>query len=364
MKNIFSILIIALLVVSCTSDNNFVVNGTVPESYNDQWVYLFDPDKRENIDSVLIVDSKFTFSGQESSINYLRVNLDREHSTSFITEKGEISIDMTAQPIAVSGTPLNDLLSAYSKSYNEMNESMYSEYMKISEEFKEDENTFSEKRKELEKEFKEKETALHQKYFATNENNALGKFVFSNWVNSLSGDEKDELISKLGENIKATPAISMIIARHENLKSTQEGNMFKDFTLKNGNIDGTSVSFSDYVGKGKYVLVDFWASWCGPCIREFPTLKEVYEKHKGDQFEIVGVAVWDERDAILKGIEQHEIPWPVIIDGGKSNRENTDLYGISGIPQIILFAPDGTIVARNLRGDALKEKVAEVLTNS
>lgn len=108
----------------------------------------------------------------------------------------------------------------------------------------------------------------------------------------------------------------------------------------------------------KCVLVDFWASWCGPCRGEMPNLAEVYKKYKGDRFEIVGVAVWDERADTEKALESLPITWPVIFDAGQLP---TDLYGINGIPQIILFGPDGTIVARDLRGEAIGEKVGECL---
>jgi len=133
---------------------------------------------------------------------------------------------------------------------------------------------------------------------------------------------------------------------------------FIDFTIENGDLDGSKGSLSDYVGKGKYVLVDFWASWCGPCIAEIPVLMEVYNKYKGDKFEILGVAVWDKRAETIKSLEKYKIPWPQIIDADKIP---TDLYNIKGIPHIILFDPEGNIIQRELRGNKLKAKVAEVM---
>ncbi len=113
-----------------------------------------------------------------------------------------------------------------------------------------------------------------------------------------------------------------------------------------------------HVGKGKYVLVDFWASWCGPCRAEIPNIKELYDKYHSKGLDVLGVAVWDKVEDTQKAIKELGIVWPQIIN---AQQIPTELYGIQGIPHIILFAPDGTIVARDLREEAMKEKVAEVM---
>ncbi len=136
---------------------------------------------------------------------------------------------------------------------------------------------------------------------------------------------------------------------------TKAGMMFVDFSAE---YDGKVQKLSDHVGKGKYVLVDFWASWCGPCKAEIPGLIEVYNKYKGDKFEVLGVATWDKPEDTLKALEQLKIPYPQIMN---AQYAGSDAYGIEGIPQIILFAPDGKIVARDLRGASIEAKVKEVL---
>lgn len=121
----------------------------------------------------------------------------------------------------------------------------------------------------------------------------------------------------------------------------------------------TSANFdAEVLHSEKPVLLDFWASWCGPCRAETPILAEVYNQYKDKGFQVLGVATWDQPKDTKKAIEDLKITWPQIL-----NAQNTpsELYGFNGIPHIILFGPDGTIVARDLRGDALKAKVKEMM---
>ena len=131
---------------------------------------------------------------------------------------------------------------------------------------------------------------------------------------------------------------------------------FLDFTASLPG--GGTAKLSDFVGHGKYILVDFWASWCGPCRREIPNIKNVYETYHGDLFDIVSVAVWDKPEDSLEAIEEEGLVWNQLIDAG---RVPTDLYGIEGIPHLILFGPDGTIVARDIRGPEIGAAVAKAL---
>ena len=325
-KSIAISFLAALIFAACTSTpKSYIVEGIVPdESYNNQSVYLFDIENQEIKDTTLVIDGKFTFIGTMDSAAVYMLVLNK-FNVNFILENGKISVDMSYR-ISAKGTPLNDELLKY---YEALYEAL---------------NTTKE------------EIDVYAKFFNANKNNILGAIVLSDWSSILKSDLFFSLYEQSGYEVRR------YLRKDYNTKKkvlqTAEGMPFTDFTIENGNLDGSKASLSDYVGKGKYVLVDFWASWCGPCIAEIPVLLEVYNKYKGDKFEVLGVAVWDKREESLKSIEKQNIPWSQIIDAGDIP---TNLYGINSIPQIILFAPDGTIVARDLRGDFLKAKVAEVM---
>ncbi len=138
-------------------------------------------------------------------------------------------------------------------------------------------------------------------------------------------------------------------------RGNQPGDLFVDFEAE---YEGQTQRLSDYVGRGKYVLADFWASWCGPCRKEIPNLIGVHGKYAGDSLTVLGIATWDNPADTRKAIDELGIPYPQIMNAQDAGSK---AYGIEGIPEIILFAPDGTILQRSLRGEAIEEAVKQVL---
>lgn len=217
-----------------------------------------------------------------------------------------------------------------------------------------------EKKEELQEEFYNSFIEKYKNYnfgvVDANKDNILSVYALQNVYSELSDDSLETVIASLDSAVVAgNRFVSSVKKSIVSRKSTAEGMQFTDFSVMQPN--GKEAKLSDYVGKGKYVLVDFWASWCRPCKHEIPNVKAVYDKHHGKDFDVLSVAVWEKTPKeSLDTAKAYGVNWNQIVD---AKSVPTDIYGIVGIPHIILFGPDGVIIKRGLYGDAIEEEVSK-----
>ena len=267
--------------------------------------------------------------------------------------KAIIALAVAIALVSCGGSPITE--EQYEEKMTQIEENLHAQMEAIPEDLSEEEsNAQAEKIYDA---AVEEMVAFALKAARQNADKPLGVRAITDVFYYAEPDDVEKAIAGLSEENKADEKIQKILSGILAKKGTKEGAMFTDFTVEQVEGDETSkVSLSDYVGKGQYVLVDFWASWCGPCRREIPNIAKVYNTYAGEDFDVLSVAVWDKPEDTAKAAAEHGVVWKQIIN---AQRIPTDLYGIDGIPHIILFGPDGTILKRNLRGEDIEKEVAK-----
>lgn len=353
MKRLFYLAIPALL-VSC-GPKDYTINGSTTEAVEGQQAYLKNSNG-ETVDSCTVAHCAFSFTGtvKDKEQDIYTICIEEMQAPLFIQNGVSIIADMTADPAKVTDKGgLNDDFASLEKDIIEKGNAINAKSRKLLTEGK----SFDEVRDSLEQDVE----ALYDIYrnaITKNKDNIMGAqllcTVASEFYPTL--EKLDSIIAevKYAKDIKKLNDYREILVASE---ATKEGKEFVDFAGLS--VDGTASKLSDYVGKGKFVLVDFWASWCGPCRGEIPNLVELQAKLGGEKFTVLGVNVWDDENNFKAALEREGITYPQIYIPRDNEDNATQLYGINGIPQIILFAPDGTIVKRNLRGEEMKNFVSE-----
>ena len=168
--------------------------------------------------------------------------------------------------------------------------------------------------------------------------------------------DKNDFIALYEQGGKAVKADAELGGYYEHLKSLPEESVI--MLLENDEILQVQGVFEDYVGQGKYTLVDFWASWCGPCRAETPNVVAVFEKYHDKGLIVIGVPINDKQDATKKALMDLGIHYPQVLD---PSQRFVEQFNIIGIPYIILFDPEGNIIAEDLRGTRIEEAVSKVL---
>ena len=350
---------VAKVVIAQPKAGNYRIDGIAPADANGQWVYLYKPSGQGASDSVQIANGRFTLEravAEDGLIAHLVIP--RSYNLSFIPEEGIIKADLAA--IAATGTALNDLHAQKAKAREALETETRGRLKAIRADKNLDDKAKEEAQEKIVNEFYGKIKPLAEADLKEHSNNAIGLIALQTLLGmeDVNVAKAEALLQQAGDRLRAEESITKMVARLRRVEATQAGAQFVDFE----GVDDANkaVRLSDYVGKGHYVLVDFWASWCGPCRREIGHLKKVRDAYTDKGLVILGTVVWDEMEDHLKAMKELEITWPQIFN----KTEATELYGISGIPQIILFDPAGKIVARDLRGEEINKLLDKALQDN
>lgn len=251
------------------------------------------------------------------------------------------------------------------KAYEEAHDAMMKEYREMMDSLSGDQQ----KAEAYYNEFVERYIEFNLNAAKKNSDNDVALQVLMNTRGLLDDAQVEGIITKMSPEMLENENVAALKTALDARKATAEGKMFVDFTV-NTVIGHTrsipaqpiysEVKLSDYVGKGKYILLDFWSPWCGPCRREMPNIKAVYEQYKGEKFDVISIAVWERQpvEVTIETAEKLGMDW---IQINNAQREPAALYGVESIPHIILFGPDGTILKRGFHGAEIAEVVGSYL---
>lgn len=370
MKKIALLLsLIVLVLASCQNKDGYTIKGSFTEdTFNGKTVYLQKIDSMTAqsptiMDSVVIEDNKFEFKGtvtEGKSMAFLSVGrLDMLQPNSpvgtIILEPGTINISFAPNgDVAIGGTQGND---EYNKILLIMND-VAALYKEVSDAGGVQGVPVDSAGNDAQTRLMNLQDSMKKAVFGfakANMTNKAGQFAFFSSAQSFTREELAELVEASDETFKKLPEIEALI---EDLSRVipAEGQPYADVDLVNA--EGQRVALSTFVGNNKCVLIDFWASWCAPCIQEMPALKSIYAKYKGKGLEIVGISVDEDKTAWLNAVKKHGMNWIQLAD---DKQEGSEKYAVSSIPYTLLVDQNGVVLATGLRGDELEKKIAEIL---
>ena len=347
--------------VACQNSPSYKVTGSVEDITDGDTIYLqeYAGGNLVKLDSAIVKSGTFVFTGKQDTavnryITYMKG--DKRYFTDLFLENGNINVTLGKES-KVSGTPNNDAYQKFKDGFMALSKEMNEMYQKA----QSDTSLTEEQVEAIMAEIEKKDSVGMDMVYQTieaNITNPVGVYLLPSYAGAFELDKQKALVEKIPAAL-VNERINKLKAHIETSEKTAVGQKYIDFSMQTP--EGKTVSLSDFVSKNKYTLIDFWASWCGPCRKEMPNVVEAYKAFKDKGFGIVGISLDENADKWKEAITALNITWPQLSDLQGWNNAGAKLYGVNSIPATVLVDQEGTIVARNLRGDAIKSKLNELL---
>ena len=362
MKNIAFLFSIFVILSSCTGNkDHFKITGNI-KGADTGMVFLqkYDQDRWISMDSVKLEKGEFEFSGKVDLPGMWQIAmLQNQVVVPLFVENSKIEVQIFPDSLdksSIKGSATQDIYQQFVSSNNAINKKMdeaYKEWKKA----KEANDTLGIQKNDsisnaLDLEMKK----LLQDFAKTNNKTVVSPYLVmrNSWQFELP--ELEEIVNAMDTGLNASQYMQFLKKRVEILKRVSVGQIAPDFTLND--TTGRPVSLSSL--KGKFLLVDFWASWCGPCRAENPNVLKAYQAYSKKGFDVLGVSFDSNRDRWIKAQKEDKLPWTHVSDLKGWGNEAGKLYGVNSIPANVLLDKEQKIIARNLRGEDLIKKLEEI----
>lgn len=368
-KLLFALLLLPFL---SNAQEKFVLKGDVKNLKNDKTIYLIHIDGRsEKLDSAKTVNGKFELNIDLNSpalaillLDHTGTDLNSKGAPKdiyrFFIEPGEASLVAkdSIKTASIKGLAVADDYLALNKSTETVEKGLMTlnkEFGALSDKDKSNEEVvqgFQDRYLEL----LESRKIIIADFVAKNPNSFISLYSLNTDLatEDMNVPQVEKAYNSLSDKLKEMPMAKAVAEKLEIGKVTGLGVLATDF--EESTPESIKVKLSSF--KGQYVLLDFWASWCGPCRQENPNVVEAYEKFKNKNFTVVGVSIDSKEDKWIDAIKKDGLVWTNLLD---RTQEIARTYGINAIPKNFLIDPDGKIIAKNLRGSGLLDKLKEVL---
>ena len=355
-----------MLLTSVSAQNGYTITGTAEGTVKGDTIFLCEMQglfAMVPLDTAIVKKGKFEFTGQFDGCThrYLLAMHKGENvaTAAILLENAPISVQMfkDEKKNIIVGGPSARLWDEYERGAKEFDGRMAADWSVcldtlVAEDNKIKErllvNTYSADRKNYTKRFM-------LQHIGT----PVADYLLAQTQSDFTKEEQEQLLKLFGQQKQQFYVYKGIMAQRAIDQRTGIGAQFTDFSMPDPK--GKMISVSDYVKKNKYTLIDFWASWCGPCRAEMPTVVKAYDLYHAKGFEVVGVSLDNNKEAWIKAIDQLKMPWPHMSDIKGWGCAGAALYNVKGIPANVLIDQQGKIVAKNLRGQDLLDKMAELL---
>ena len=365
MKKLFILFAVCALTVSCAKEPKFVVTGTIDGAEDGQILLQKRiPGGYSILDSAILENGTFTLEGVVEYPQMVNLSLkDKRGGLNFFIENTEITINGHADSIyqaSVTGSKTQAEFEAFRASSEEINNELrkvYDRYRVARMDGNEELAASIEKEIDA---IDARQVEMQKEFISNNPASFITPVILNEISYSLESDELETELNKLDTALNKVQIVADLKERLVQMKSVAVGQKAPDFTLND--VNGNPVSlYSKLGGETKLMLVDFWAGWCGPCRQENPNVVKVWQAYNKMGFDVFGVSLDRSADEWKKAIENDKLTWTQVSDLKYWDCEPAKMYAVRSIPANFLLDGNGVIVAHNLRGAALEEKVAELL---